>query len=388
MAPRTFRCRLSHLAGKNTASLWGVTLTEDSAPLDLSLGLVELTRDLVDRESVSGNEAALAAAIEASLRQYRWLELTRNGDAVVARTNFKRATRIVLAGHIDTVPVAANLPSQLIHLEREQVIWGRGSVDMKSGVAVMLKLASELSTARFDLTWIFYDNEEVDSSKNGLGRIASQQPELLAGDFAVLLEPTGAFIEGGCNGTLRAVVRVRGKKAHSARPWMGANAIHSASEVLTRLRDYEPRSALVDGLEYRESMNAVRLVAGIANNVIPDLAEITVNHRFAPDRTEAEAIAEVETLFEGFEVEIADIAPAARPGIKLDLATGLVSQVAHPPRAKHGWTDVARFSQLGIPAVNFGPGDPNLAHSDDENVPIGQLHAVYEALRAWLSVPD
>lgn len=387
MPPGVFLGDVGHSVGKNTASLWVVNQTANPSPLNLAQGLVELTRDLVDCESVSGNEAALAGAIEASLRSYPWLEVTRNGDAVIARTNFKKKTRILLAGHLDTVPVVGNLPSRLIHLEREQVIWGRGSVDMKSGVAVMLKLASELSQARFDLTWIFYDNEEVDSSKNGMARVAAQQPQLLKGDYAVLLEPTGGFIEGGCNGTLRASVRVRGKKAHSARPWMGVNAIHAAAEVLSRLQCYEPRTVLVDGLEYRESMNAVRFESGIANNVIPDLAEITVNHRFAPDRTEAEAVAEIEALFSGFELEIADIAPGARPGLNLDIASGLLDSVDYPPRAKHGWTDVSRFSQLGIPAVNFGPGDPNLAHSDDENVPVGQLQAVHSALKNWLAAP-
>ncbi|MEY3029181.1 MAG: hypothetical protein RL198_578 [Actinomycetota bacterium] len=354
-------------------------------PLNLDQGLVELTRDLVDRESVSGNEAELTSAIESSLGQLPWLRVVRNGDAVVASTNLGCAQRVILAGHLDTVPVANNLPSRLIHLEREQVIWGRGSVDMKAGVAVMLKLATELSRPRYDLTWIFYDNEEVDSSKNGMGRIAAQQPELLKGDFAVLLEPTAGFIEGGCNGTLRAEIRVRGKKAHSARPWMGQNAIHSAAEVLNRLSEYEPRIVEVAGLEYRESMNAVRFEAGIANNVIPDLAVVTVNHRFAPDRTEIEAAAEVERLFAGFEVQVVDSAPAAFPGLDMAIAEGLLSRVEYPPRAKHGWTDVARFSQLGIPAVNFGPGDPNLAHSDDENVPVGQIMSVYAALGAWLS---
>lgn len=356
----------------------------NTAPLNLDASLVELTRSLVDHESVSGNEAFLATEIASALKAQTLLEVTRNGDAVIARTNFNRPVRILLAGHIDTVPVVANLPSRLIHLEREQVIWGRGSVDMKSGIAVMLKLARELSESVFDLSFIFYDNEEVDSAKNGLGRIATQAPHLLEGDFAVLLEPTGGFLEGGCNGTLRANVMVRGKKAHSARPWMGANAIHAAAEVLNRLSEYEPRTVTVEGLEYRESMNAVRLESGIANNVIPDLAVVTVNHRFAPDRSETQAIAEVEQLFAGFEVAVMDIAPGARPGLNLDVATGLIERIQFAPRAKHGWTDVSRFSQLGIPAVNFGPGDPNLAHSDDENVPVGQLQTVYEALKGWL----
>jgi succinyl-diaminopimelate desuccinylase len=353
--------------------------------LNLSEGLVELTMALCDRESVSGNEAALADEIQAALAQHVHLELTRVGNGLVARTNFGRDKRVILAGHIDTVPLAANLPSQLMHFEREQVIFGRGSVDMKGGVAVMLVLAAELKVAPVDISYIFYDNEEVASELNGLGRIAREHPELLIADFAVLCEPTSAQIEGGCNGTLRAEISATGIKAHSARPWMGKNAIHALAEALAKLADYEPETVSVDGLDYRESLNAVAVSGGIAGNVIPDAATLTVNYRFAPSRSAAEATEFVEQFFDGLSVRVVDIAPGARPGLELPLAIEFQEAVGVSARPKYGWTDVARFSELGIPAVNYGPGDPSLAHADNENLPVGHLFDVYQGLRGWLS---
>lgn len=354
--------------------------------LNLGLGLVELTMAICDIESVSGNERQLADAIENSLRRFPHLTVSRDGDAVVAQTNLGRPQRVAIAGHIDTVPVAGNLPTQLMHFEREQVIFGRGSVDMKAGVAVMLKLASELTSPSRDVTWIFYDHEEVDASLNGLGRLARHSPELLKADFAVLCEPTSGLIEGGCNGTLRVEVSAHGKRAHSARPWMGENAIHALAPVLQRLAAYVPEVVNVDGLDYRESLNAVMVSGGIATNVIPDRATVTVNYRFSPSRTVAEATELVAALFDGFEVKLVDAAAGARPGMQSELAREFVAAAGVEVRPKYGWTDVARFSELGIPAVNFGPGDPNLAHADNEHTPVGHLFDVERGLRGWLSV--
>lgn len=351
--------------------------------LDLQKNLVELTMDICDIESVSGNEQRLADAIEKSL-SLPHLTITRDDQAVVARTNLGKE-RVIIAGHIDTVPVAGNLPSQLHHFEREQVIVGRGSVDMKGGIAVMLKLAAELTDTKYDITWIFYDNEEVDSSRNGLGRIAKNHPELLKGKFAILCEPTSALIEGGCNGTLRAKVKTHGVKAHSARPWMGKNAIHLAAPILNILESYDPQTIEVDGLEYRESLNAVSIHAGIAGNVIPDACEVEVNYRFAPSKTADQAQELIRELFSGFEVEFVDIAVGARPGLDTELAKEFVEATGQIARPKYGWTDVARFSALGIPAINFGPGDPSLAHADNENLPVGHLFDVEKGLRSWLS---
>ncbi len=353
-------------------------------PLDLSANLVELTLAICNVESVSGNEAQLADQIQQALGACNHLTVTRDGNAVVAATNLNRAQRVIIAGHIDTVPVADNLPAQLHHFEREQAIVGRGSVDMKGGVAVMLKLASELVSPRYDITWIFYDNEEVASELNGLGRIARNNPDVLVGDFAVLCEPTSALIEGGCNGTIRVELVARGVKAHSARPWMGSNALHSLSPALATLSAFQPETVTVDGLDYRESLNAVMVSGGIATNVIPDLATLTVNYRFAPSRTAGEVEAKLRALFPDYELTVTDIALGARPGLNLGMAQEFAAVVSVPPRPKYGWTDVARFAELGIPAVNYGPGDPSLAHADNENVPVGHLFDCHAGLGGWL----
>lgn len=339
---------------------------------------------ICDIESVSGNEKELADAIEQTLQNARHLSVVRDGNAIVASTRGGK-DRVIIAGHIDTVPVANNLPTQLHHFEREQAIVGRGTVDMKAGVAVMLKLATELSEPVSDVTWIFYDNEEVDSSLNGLGRLARNKPELLAGKFAVLCEPTSAMVEGGCNGTMRVEVRATGKKAHSARPWMGSNAIHALLPALKTLSEYESATVNVDGLDYRESLNAVTAHAGIATNVIPDAATLMVNYRFAPDKSGAQAEALVRQWFEGYEVEVMDVAEGARPGLNTEVAKAFIAATKTTVHPKYGWTDVARFSALGIPAVNYGPGDPSLAHADNENVPVGHIHDCYQGLKGWLS---
>ena len=354
-------------------------------PLNLEGDLVELTRAICDIESVSGNEKELADAIESALAKYSHLEIIRDGDAIVARTNFGHATRVVIAGHIDTVPVANNLPVKLLPMEREQVLWGRGTVDMKAGVAVQLKLAATLDKTNTDVTWVFYDHEEVEASLNGLGRIARNRPDLLAASFAVLCEPSNAQVEGGCNGTIRVEVRARGVKAHSARSWMGKNAVHASAEILNRLNAYEPQSVEVDGLVYRESMNAVLISGGMATNVIPDECVVTVNYRFAPSKSAEEAESHLRELFDGFDIQMTDLSEGARPGLDRPEAAAFVAATGSEPKPKYGWTDVARFSALGIPAVNFGPGDPNKAHADDENVPVSQIFACEAALRTWLT---
>lgn len=353
--------------------------------LDLKSDVVDLTRVICDIESVSGNEKEIADSIESALKAYSHLQVIRDGDAIIARTNLGRAKRVVIAGHIDTVPVVNNLPTKLVSLERSHVLFGRGTVDMKAGVAVQLKLAAELTEPNVDVTWVFYDHEEVDSALNGLGRISRNRPELLEGSFAVLCEPSSARVEGGCNGTMRVAIKLAGVKAHSARPWMGENALHKASAPLSILANYVPLEVEVDGLTYRESLNAVLLSAGIAANVIPDEAVITVNYRFAPSKSHLEAEAYLRELFAGYELEVTDFADGARPGLDLPEAAAFVAATGTEPFPKYGWTDVARFSALGIPAVNFGPGDPNKAHADDEAVEIDQIYSCENALRNWLT---
>ncbi|MGW9588650.1 succinyl-diaminopimelate desuccinylase [Microbacterium sp. NPDC055455] len=353
--------------------------------LDLSVSSVDLTRTICDIPSVSGDEGTLADAIFATVSPLDHLEVYRNGDTIVARTNLGRAQRAVIAGHIDTVPINGNVPTKDITVDGEPFLWGRGTVDMKAGVAVQLKLAAELVAPRVDVTWMWYDHEEVDADLNGLTRLARTRPDLFAGDFAILGEPSNGEVEGGCNGNLRAMVRTTGVRAHSARAWIGENAIHKAAPILGRLADYRPRDVEVEGLVYREGLNAVRIGGGVAGNVIPDLCEVEVNYRFAPSRDVAEAERHVRDVFAGFDVEIVDAAAGARPGLDAPLAQEFLRAVGAEPRPKYGWTDVARFSALGVPAVNYGPGDPHLAHHDDERVAIAQIEAVERGLRAWLT---
>lgn len=353
--------------------------------LDLTASSVELTRALCDIPSVSGDEKVLADAIEEAVAPLAHLEVIRHGNTIVARTNLGRAQRVAIAGHIDTVPINANVPTRDVEIDGVPFLWGRGTVDMKAGSAVQLKLAAELTDPVIDITWMWYDNEEVEASKNGLGLLAAVRPDLFQADFAILGEPSNGEVEGGCNGTLRAIVRTTGVRAHAARAWIGENAIHLAAPILTRLAEYRAKEVLVDGLLYRESLSAVRITGGVAGNVIPDACEVEVNYRFAPNKSAADAEAHVRGVLAGFDVEITDAAEGARPGLDAEIAQQFVAAVGAEPRPKYGWTDVARFSALGIPAVNYGPGDPHLAHHDEERVPLAQIVAVEQGLRAWLT---
>lgn len=353
--------------------------------LDLSASSIELTRQLCDIESVSGNERAIADAIEASLSGLEHLDVVRDADALVARTSLGRDQRVVIAGHIDTVPVNGNLPTRSLTENGTEFLVGRGTVDMKAGVAVQLKLAAELTEPLVDVTWIFYDHEEVAAELNGLGRVAEKHPELLAGDFAILCEPTNAVIEGGCNGNVRIEVRAHGKRSHAARAWVGHNAIHDLAPVLTTLAAFEPREVEVEGLTYREGLNAVAISGGVAGNVIPDEATVRVNYRFAPSRSADDAIDFLREVFEGFDVTVVDRSEGARPGLHAPIAQDFLAAVGGQAMPKYGWTDVARFSALGIPAVNYGPGDPLKAHADDERVDVAQITACENGLRSWLT---
>jgi succinyl-diaminopimelate desuccinylase len=349
--------------------------------LDLAQDVATLTASLVDVFSESGHETELANSVEQALMPLSHLSVDRDGDAVVARTDWSCDERVVLAGHLDTVPAADNFPS----VRDSEVIRGLGSSDMMGGVAVMLRLAASVVSADRDVTFVFYDGEEVEAERNGLLRLTRQHPDWLRSDFAVLLEPTDAIVEGGCQGTLRADVRVPGVRAHSARSWMGVNAIHEAGHVLNRLRAYEPRHPSVDGLEFREGLNAVGISGGVAGNVVPGECVVTVNFRFAPDRSEAEAEQHVREVFEGFDVSITDSAPGARPGLHEPAAKAFTATIGGTPRAKFGWTDVAQFAALGVPAVNYGPGDPNVAHTAGESVSVRQLFECEANLRRWLA---
>jgi len=349
--------------------------------IDLTLPGDALTASLVDVPSPSGGEGRLADEIETALKQVGHLTVERDGDAIFARTDTGRGQRVVIAGHLDTVPVADNLPSR----RDGERLFGCGSSDMKAGVAVMLRVAASLPDPRHDVSWLFYDNEETDASRNGLGRVSRNAPDWLKADLAVLMEPTGNRIEAGCQGTLRALVLATGKRAHSARSWLGDNAIHRAGEVLTRLAAYEPRRVVIDGCEYREGLNAVRVEGGVSGNVVPDRCTVTVNYRFAPDRDEEQALAHVQEVLAPFECVPTDSAPGALPMLSEPSTADFVRTVGGDPVAKLGWTDVARFAQLGIPAVNFGPGDPNVAHTREEYVDIPRIAEAERILRSYLT---
>ena len=358
--------------------------------------VVELTMDLVNIPSVSGNEQALADAVEQLLAQCSHLDVQRIGNTVVAQTQLGRPSRVILAGHLDTVPAAGNeqavfvaagqpVPHNADEHATEDSVFGLGACDMKGGVAVALRAAVALQNPSFDVTYILYECEEVDSARNGLTLLASSHPQLLQADVAVLLEPSDAQIEAGCQGTLRATVTTHGVRAHSARSWLGSNAIHQLSEALQRLTDYAPAQVDVDGLTYREGLNAVGIAGGVAGNVIPDQATLEVNYRYAPTTSAEEAEQHVRDVFAGFAVTIVDNAPGAMPGLDRAALADLVALLDGQIAPKFGWTDVARFSALGVPAVNFGPGNPGLAHSRGEFVPCEQLRSCEALILRWLS---
>lgn len=370
---------------------------------------VELTRQMIDIPSVSGDEGPLADAVEAALRGAGFgsvpsLEILRDGDAVCVRTRLGLDQRVVLAGHLDTVPIADNVPGRFEERDGSTVLWGRGSVDMLGGCAAALALACEVGAAArcgdeaalsADVTWIFYDHEEVASHLNGLGRVQRNHPEWLVGDLALLGEPTAAHVEGGCNGTLRVIAHFPGRASHSARAWMGVNAIHAMAPVIERIAAYGNPVVTVDGLDFRESLSVVRIEGGIANNVIPEAASMTVNYRFAPSMRADDALEWVRGFFEGTgaTIDVDDLCEGARPGADSDVAQRFLSVAREVAAsrgeelrlsAKVGWTDVARFTQVGVPAMNFGPGDPLLAHTRDEHTPVSDIVKVYDTLRAFV----
>ena len=352
--------------------------------LDLGADVVALTTALVDTSSVSRDEQRIADDVETALRALPHLDVTRLGNSVVARTSRGAQERVVIAGHLDTVPLNDNLPAR----NDGTFLHGLGSCDMKGGVAVALRLAAGVPEPNRDVTYVFYEAEEIDAVHNGLRKIAEERPDLVEADFAILMEPSDAGVEAGCQGTLRVEVVTRGERAHSARAWRGSNAIHRAADVLARLAAYQPRRPVIDGLEYHEGLNAVLIEGGVATNVLPDECRVTVNFRFAPDRSEEEALAFVRDFFDGFETVLTDSSPGALPGLDRPAARAFVEAVGGDVRPKFGWTDVARFSALGVPAVNYGPGDPMLAHKQEEHVPLAQLRSCEQTLRRWLGAPE
>ena len=374
--------------------------------------LLDLTAELVAIPSVSHTEQEICAYVEAELRKLPWLEVERIGDNVVARTDLGRPSRLLLGGHLDTVPPSG--PDGDVGLRRDgDILWGTGTSDMKGALAVYLMLAREIPEPSIDVSFVFYSREEVARKYSGLLELQAARPDLLECDAAILGEPTDGVVEAGCQGGLRASVKVAGKRAHAARAWMGENAVHGLAPLLSALRTYQPRKPMIDGCEFHESMQAMSATGGIAGNVVPDEAEVVISHRFAPDRTTPQAEQHVKDFVakafaaEGyvaedyndgssntpeFKIEILDTAPACPPSLNHPLLQSLLAAVASTPdlpdttpvRAKLGWTDVAFFGEQNIPAANFGPGNPLLAHAPNEQISAPSLHHNYETLAAVL----
>ena len=353
--------------------------------LDLAADVVTLTEQLVNIESISHNEAAIADMVEQALLPLSHLSVTRRGHTVIARTELGRLERVIIAGHLDTVPLNDNLPARREENADGGVLHGLGTCDMKGGDAVMLKLAADVAEPNRDITFIFYEAEEVDSIHNGLRLLSETDPELMTADFAILMEPSNASVEAGCQGTMRVDVRTTGERAHSARSWKGVNAIHKAAPILARLNNYVARQPVIDGLTYHEGLNAIGIRGGVAGNVIPDECVVEVNFRFAPDRDAAGAESFVREFFDGFDVTVTDMAIGALPGLDRPAAKAFVEAVGGEVAPKFGWTDVARFTTLGVPAVNFGPGDPTFAHKQDEHVPMEHILRCERQLKEWLA---
>jgi succinyl-diaminopimelate desuccinylase len=357
-----------------------VTNPVSDAPAD---DLMALTAALIAVPSVSRDEVAMADAIEDRLRRRTALEVERVGVNVIARTNRGLPQRVVMAGHLDTVPANGNERPRI----EGDVLWGLGAADMKSGLAVMLRLAEQVAdSARFDTTYVFYESEEISDEYNGLRYLFAERPDLVAGDFAVLLEPTACWLEAGCQGSIRLEATFHGERAHTARPWQGVNAVYRAAPVLARLAAFTPPEIEADGLRFRQALQVVQMTGGVAGNVVPDRCSIVVNRRYAPTMTVEEAEAEVRALLDGAdEIKLTSVSPAAPPNLFHPLVAEFAGRLNLQIRPKLGWTDVARFTAHGVPALNFGPGDPEVSHTAGERVDRESVNGAFEALAVFLS---
>ncbi|HTV11139.1 MAG TPA: succinyl-diaminopimelate desuccinylase [Acidimicrobiales bacterium] len=361
--------------------------------------LLALAQELVAIPSVSLQEAQIADFVEGFARGAPWLEVDRIGDNVVARTHGALPVRVLLAGHLDTVPPPSRRGAEggpesapgdnQVTGTDGGTLWGLGSTDMKGGLAVMLDLAASLRAPNCDLTYVFYVAEEIARAHSGLLALAESHPDLLDADTAIVCEPTNCLVEAGCQGVLRAEIVLRGARAHVARPWTGSNAVHRLGPLLGLISSVPPRKVQIDGCSYQESLQAVRTWGGVAANVLPEVAGIEVNYRFAPDRDKEAARAALRemvasVLEEGDALVFTDAAPAALPSLQDPVLARLLQLTGHPPAGKLGWTDVAFFSERGTPAANFGPGDPELAHAPGERVTRAELERARAVLGSLL----
>ena len=341
---------------------------------------------LVEIASESRDEAAILDAIRPRLAGAPGLHLADDHDTVLAALPTRRPAvpLVLLAGHVDTVPVAGAGPAAL----DGGVVRGRGAADMKGGIAVMLALADEgAGSASVDLGYLFFGREEVPITESALLPAFDRVPELREAALAIVLEPTANALEVGCNGNLQAVVRVRGRAAHSARPWLGDNAIHAAIEALGPVADLPVRDVDVDGLVFREVVSVTTIAGGVAGNVVPDLVEAHVNMRYAPTHTPDAAETRLRELLghPRVELEILGNAPPGRVCLDNPLVTRLRASGDLEVRPKQAWTPVAEFGMVGVDAVNLGPGDPRYAHTDDEQVTATALARTHQIVSAFLA---
>lgn len=349
--------------------------------------LFELTKDLIQINSVSGNEKQLVDKLENHLKSFSHLKLTRISNTLVAECKKPETAQIILAGHVDTVPPASNETVKIVG----NTLYGLGACDMKGGIAVMIKLAESAKDFNVSTRFIFYESEEVEINKNGLQLLSRRQPELLKADGAILLEPTNSQLELGCQGVLLFNIQVKGVKAHAARPWKGVNSITRAPKIIESVKSFPKKKVMLEGVCYKESLEPVKFNSGSATNVIPDLAEITLSYRFAPDKSADIAQAEIFSHFKhvldnslGDNIVILEARNGAYPASKSGIFKQLFELTSNKVSAKLGWTDVAFFSENQTVAVNFGPGDPQLAHSPDEKLEKGELEQSYKILTQFL----
>jgi succinyl-diaminopimelate desuccinylase len=336
--------------------------------------LVETLSWLVDIPSVTGDEAPLRDAIAGRLGGMRQQAIA---DSLVVGEAHDGA--VILVGHLDTVPLQGHVGARV---EADRV-HGLGSTDMKGGLAVMIHLIEALGPDR--VACVFYAGEEGPLSGNQLGQILTDASWLVAASAGIVLEPTNQALEAGCQGSINADVTFTGEPAHSARPWLGDNAITKAGEFLTFMRGLEPELHVVNGLEFKEVMSVTTAQGGVARNVIPAGFVMNVNYRFAPDRNPESAVERLlEVCAGGDRVEITDVAPAGSVNVDHPLFRSLIENSGAAVFGKQGWTDVAQLSAVGIPAINFGPGEPSLAHKPGESVRIADLHWAHDSLLAVL----
>lgn len=333
-----------------------------------------------------GEEKAICEAVLERLSRCELAApIRRYGESIVVpvvRTRKADRPHVALVGHFDTVRTE-NGPAR----QDGTRIFGAGASDMKAGLAIMIVLAESIAaTTACDLTLVFYAREEGPYAENELGPVLEQDPELRSVDLAVCLEPSDNRLQLGCCGSIQATVTFGGKTAHSARPWEGENAIAKAAPFLGRLAALTPETHVIDGHTFRQVTTVTLANGGRGRNVVPDSFVLNLNHRFAPDTTLEQAQEHLRALVAGeAELVFTDLSPAAMPAARNPLVQALVDAGVTAVEPKQAWTDVARFATLGIPAVNFGPGESAQAHQRNESTDCGLLVAGYRILLSWLA---